>query len=170
LTAVSVSFMSTPWVCPPGRETLRVSTMPAERNLRETATIMKLGVRNRADHESAGINRHGEGDERALHRRGERPHGGPESCVGVREGVGEALAGVRAGRAIEPRNLQFGVPTLFMKRKATSPVTLCASRRGTLRGRRTRACTESSCARTGRAHHLPVQLIVGRVAQGTLRR
>jgi hypothetical protein len=31
-------------------------------------------------------------------------HSGPESCVGVREGVGEALTGVRAGRAIEPRN------------------------------------------------------------------
>ena len=31
-------------------------------------------------------------------------HGGPESCVCVREGVGEALTGVRAGWAIEPRN------------------------------------------------------------------
>jgi hypothetical protein len=31
-------------------------------------------------------------------------HSGPESCGGVREGVGEALTGVRAGRAIEPRN------------------------------------------------------------------
>ena len=30
--------------------------------------------------------------------------GGPESCVGVREGGGEALTGVRVGRAIEPRN------------------------------------------------------------------
>jgi hypothetical protein len=31
-------------------------------------------------------------------------HGGPESCVGVREGVGEALTGGSAGWAIEPRN------------------------------------------------------------------
>src|ERR687897_1515071 len=31
-------------------------------------------------------------------------HGGPESCAGVREGVGEALTGVRAGWASEPRN------------------------------------------------------------------
>jgi hypothetical protein len=34
-------------------------------------------------------------------------HGGPESCVGVREGAGEALTGVRAGWAIEPRNQGF---------------------------------------------------------------
>ena len=31
-------------------------------------------------------------------------HDGPESCVGPREGDGEALTGVRAGRDIEPRN------------------------------------------------------------------
>jgi hypothetical protein len=31
-------------------------------------------------------------------------HGGPESCVGVREDGGEALTGVRSGWAIEPRN------------------------------------------------------------------
>jgi hypothetical protein len=31
-------------------------------------------------------------------------HDGPESCVGVREDDGEALTGVRAGWAIEPRN------------------------------------------------------------------
>lgn len=31
-------------------------------------------------------------------------HGVPESCVGVREGVGEALTGARAGWVIEPRN------------------------------------------------------------------
>ena len=38
-------------------------------------------------------------------------HDGPESCAGVRKGVGEALTGVRAGGAIEPRNQCFGVPT-----------------------------------------------------------
>ena len=31
-------------------------------------------------------------------------HDGPELCVGVPQGRSEALAGVRAGRAIEPRN------------------------------------------------------------------
>lgn len=31
-------------------------------------------------------------------------HGGPESCGTSREGGDEALTGVRAGRAIEPRN------------------------------------------------------------------
>ena len=32
-------------------------------------------------------------------------HDGPEPCVVVREGGCEASVGVRAGRAIEPRNL-----------------------------------------------------------------
>jgi len=32
-------------------------------------------------------------------------HGGPEPCVDAREGGDEASVGVRAGRAIEPRNL-----------------------------------------------------------------
>ncbi len=31
-------------------------------------------------------------------------HDGPELCVGVPRGRSEALAGVRTGRAIEPRN------------------------------------------------------------------
>ena len=39
-------------------------------------------------------------------------HGGPESCVDDPRGRGEALTGVRAGRAIEPRNREFRVPTL----------------------------------------------------------
>jgi len=47
-----------------------------------------------------------------LYIEGVARHDGPESCVGVREGGGEALTGVRAGRAIEPRNTFSGMPTL----------------------------------------------------------
>ena len=39
-----------------------------------------------------------------LYIEGLASHDGPESCAGVREGAGEALTGVRAGGAIEPRN------------------------------------------------------------------
>ena len=40
-----------------------------------------------------------------LYVEGLASHDGPESCAGVREGAGEALTGVRAGGAIEPRNV-----------------------------------------------------------------
>jgi hypothetical protein len=59
---------------------------------------------------------------------------------------------------------------LSKRGKAISPAALDASRRRTLRGLGTMACTESSCARTGRAHHLPVWLITGRDVQGTRER
>ena len=39
-----------------------------------------------------------------LYIEGLATHGGPESCVGIREGDGEALTGVGAGWAMEPRN------------------------------------------------------------------
>ena len=38
-----------------------------------------------------------------LYIEGVATHDDPEPCVGVREGVGEASVGARAGRAIEPR-------------------------------------------------------------------
>ena len=59
-----------------------------------------------------------------LYAEGVATHGGPESCVVVCEGGGEALTGARAGRAIEPRNVHFGVPTLSDWRKATSAAAL----------------------------------------------
>ena len=59
-----------------------------------------------------------------LYVEGVATHGGPESCVVVCEGGGEALTGARAGRAIEPRNVYFGVPTLSERRKATSAAAL----------------------------------------------
>ncbi len=44
---------------------------------------------------------------RELYIEGVAIHGDPESCVGVREDAGEALAGARVGWAIEPRNNGF---------------------------------------------------------------
>ena len=41
---------------------------------------------------------------RELYIEGVAIHGGPESCVVVREDGGEALTGVHVGGAIEPRN------------------------------------------------------------------
>ena len=65
---------------------------------------------------------------------------------------------------------EFGVPTRSKHVEGNIAGGAIASRQRTPRGQRTRACTESSCARTGRSHVLPVGLITGRAAQGTLRR
>jgi RNA-directed DNA polymerase len=54
-----------------------------------------------------------------LYTEGVAIHGGPESCVGDPRGRSEALTGVHVGRAIEPRNNHFGVPTLSPRWKAT---------------------------------------------------
>ena len=105
-----------------------------------------------------------------LYIEGVAIHGGPESCAGVREGVGEALAGVRVGGAIEPRNQRFGVPTPYNWVEGNIVGRVSASGRRTPRGLRTCACTESSCARTGRSHARPSTVIAGRAAQGTPRR
>src|SRR6202035_899107 len=85
---------------------------------------------------------------RGLYIVGVANRGGPESCVGVREDVGEALTGVRAGWAIEPRN--------SMDRDADAVISsgrlyrLAAFSRvagGVSRGRRTWACARSLHAR-----------------------
>src|SRR6266481_7743479 len=83
-------------------------------------------------------------------------HGGPKSCDGAREDAGEALTGEPAGQAIEPRNQpRPGCRRRQAERKATSLEALGASFQGTPRGRRTRACREAPCARTGRAQQSP---------------
>src|SRR4051812_31575669 len=40
-------------------------------------------------------------------------HSGPESCSDAREGVAEALTGETGRPGIEPRNPNFGMPTLL---------------------------------------------------------
>ena len=59
-----------------------------------------------------------------LYAEGLATHGDPESCVDDQRGRGEALTGARAGRAIEPRNHESGVPTRFTTWKATRPAAL----------------------------------------------
>jgi hypothetical protein len=60
-----------------------------------------------------------------LYVEGLASHGGPESCVGVREGVGEALTGVHTGWAIEPRNVSSpGCRRRSPERKAISVAAL----------------------------------------------
>ena len=93
-------------------------------------------------------------------------HDGPESCIGAREGVGEALIGVRAGQPWSREITASGCRRRLTRRKATSPAALARAVRWTLRGLGTCACTESFRARTGRSHCSPVRLIIGQAAQG----
>jgi len=93
-----------------------------------------------------------------LYAEGLATHGDPESCVDDPRGRGEALTGARAGRAIEPRNhviTESGAPTLSAKAEGNTASSVIASCWRAPRGQRTRACTEPSCARTGRSRVRP---------------
>ena len=97
-------------------------------------------------------------------------HGGPESCVGTREGAGEALTGVRVGRAIEPRNHRSsGCRHLSSGWKATRPAALCESLVGPARSK------NHGMHGTSRRENREIPLLARRViteraAQGTPRR
>ena len=64
-------------------------------------------------------------------------HIGPEPCAGIREGVGEASAGVRAGQPLSrERKLVPGADAVCVAEGNTSACAI-ASTRTTRRGRRT---------------------------------
>ena len=93
-------------------------------------------------------------------------HGGPESCAGVREGAGEALTGVHAGRVIEPRNaFDWGADAVVdvgrqhRWRRFREPSAGPAGSESLLH-----AC-DLSMLRTGRSHGHPPVLMEGRVAR-----
>jgi RNA-directed DNA polymerase len=102
---------------------------------------------------------------RELYAEGVATHGGPESCAGVRKGVGEALTGVRAGWAIEPRNHQFGVPTL--SKRAEGNIAGGVMRESPADPARSKnLCMYGVSMRENREVPLsPVPLITGRAAQ-----
>jgi len=86
------------------------------------------------------------------HTEGLATHGGPESCVGLREEAGEALTGGCAGTVLSREIRQFGVPTPLSEAEGNTEVTASARWHRTPRGRRPVARTQPFCARTGRSH------------------
>src|SRR5664279_1191371 len=105
-----------------------------------------------------------------LYVEGVATRGGPESCAVVREGGGEALTGVRAGRAIEPRNHRVrGADAVYasgrqhrQQRYRELLVGPARSENYGMHGTFMRENREVPCP--------PVRMITGRAAQGTLRR
>jgi len=78
-------------------------------------------------------------------------HDGPESCATAGNRRDEVLTGVRAGRAMEPRNHPSRVPTSSREAEGNTRRTASARCVATRRGHRTCARTEPFCARTGRS-------------------
>ena len=100
------------------------------------------------------------------HIEGVAIHGDPESCVGAREGAGEAWTGACIGRAIEPRNqLVQGADVVLMGRRqhprqryGELPRDPAGSENQGTRGVSLRENREISCS--------PSRSITGRAAQG----
>jgi RNA-directed DNA polymerase len=78
-------------------------------------------------------------------------HTGSESCARSRKGAGEALTGVRAGRVLSREITRSRVPTPWCSAEGNTERIASARCARTLRGRRPRARTETSCTGTGRS-------------------
>jgi hypothetical protein len=85
------------------------------------------------------------------YEKGVANHLGPELCVASCKAGREALVGARAGRVLSPVITPTGVPTLSPYAEGHTLSSNSASWRGTPRGRRPRACTETPRTRTGRS-------------------
>ena len=73
-----------------------------------------------------------------LYGEGVASHTGPESCVGVREGVGEALTGERAGRPLSRDRHVFPGADVVDRTEGNTDGRETASARAARRGRRPR--------------------------------
>jgi len=104
---------------------------------------------------------------RVLYIEGVAIHGGPESCVGVREGVGEALAGVvRAGLLSREMSFVRGADA-FIAAAGNIVGGVIASRQRPRAVEEPRQARRSSCARTGRSRGRP--RVVGDAPSGMVR-
>lgn len=90
-----------------------------------------------------------------LYVEGVATRDGPEPCVDDPRGRGEALDRGTCRPGYRAAKWESGVPTLYKRRKATPSVALSRVAGGPRAVKRTRACTEPSCARTGRARVRP---------------
>ena len=90
-----------------------------------------------------------------LYVEGVATHGGPESCVAVCEGGGEALTGGTCRPGYRATKCEFRGAHAVGMAEGNIGGGVIARRRRTPRGQRTRACTEPSCARTGRSRAHP---------------
>src|SRR4051812_26844761 len=79
---------------------------------------------------------------RVLYIEGVAIHGGPESCVGVREGVGEALTGVVQAGLLSREITSSGCRRRHTRRKAMSSAALARVVGGLCAVTGTWACTE----------------------------
>ena len=90
-------------------------------------------------------------------------HTGPESCVGYPRGSGEALTGVRAGRALSRETIYstVGADRFWTVWKATSCRSSCARAARTPRGRSAQARTETPRTGIGRSRMWPGEMVPG---------
>lgn len=95
------------------------------------------------------------------------PHDGPESCVDIREGAGEALTGGGAGRVLSREINHSRMPTLLTEAEGHMSTNDKASSGTVLRGRRPLACTDTPCARTGRSSVRPPERRAGRIGKAS---
>jgi hypothetical protein len=80
---------------------------------------------------------------RVLYIEGVATHGGPESCVGVREGVGEALTGVAQAGLLSREIPNRGADAVQLGGRRDRRSRYASGRR-TPRGLRTQACAKVS--------------------------
>jgi hypothetical protein len=107
---------------------------------------------------------------RALYAEGLATRGGPESCVGVPQGRSEALAGVRAGRATEPRNQRVrGADVVQETEGNTAGGVMRESPGDPARSENQGMCVSLHAREPGDPTSCPSGVMSGRAAQGTLR-
>jgi hypothetical protein len=82
-------------------------------------------------------------------------HIGPESCVGIRKGVGEALTGESAGQVLSRDRKRSGVPTMSLQSEGNTGHPAIARDGLTPRGLRPWARMEVLCTGTGRSRARP---------------